>query len=186
MLLAQLGSLGNRTCQFNDRWHSQRHARRLQSIKHSTRTKLAIQQATSFKVHLSLVGKMRSGVQHAVNPGRGSLFSRLEDFHTPPSNLDAADRIATEGESRQRFEVGVAPVAVTTLNAPPPLTAVGEISAFMIATPAMSTANDTFKSLITHILLLCQEHFFAICLSLLSRYASSIYGRLIEYYNLTT
>ena len=42
MLLAQPGSLGNRTCQFNKRWHSQRHARRLQSINHSARTKLAI------------------------------------------------------------------------------------------------------------------------------------------------
>src|ERR1700751_4434735 len=96
MLLAHLGSLGNRTCQFNGRWRSQRHARRLQSKKHSTRTKLAIRQATSFKVHLSLVGKMRSGMQHAVNPGRGNLFSRLEDFHTPPSNSDSACRIATE------------------------------------------------------------------------------------------
>jgi len=29
------------------------------------------------------------------------------------------------GNTRRRFEVGVAPVAITTLNAPPPLTAVG-------------------------------------------------------------
>src|ERR1700752_4089737 len=107
MLLAQFGALGNRTCQFNNRWHSQRYARRLQSIKHSTRTKLAIRQATSFKVHLSLVDKMRNGVQHAVNPGRGNLFSRLEDFHTPPSNSDSACRIATEDYPRRRFEVGV-------------------------------------------------------------------------------
>ena len=80
-------------------------------------------------------------MQHAVNPGRGNLFSRLEDFHTAPSNLDAAYgtlqkanrlggqcRTASQrlyGNSRRRFEVGVAPVAITTLDAPPPLTAVG-------------------------------------------------------------
>ena len=78
-------------------------------------------------------------------------------------------------------------MAVATLNAPPPLTAVGEISAFMIATCYDAHRRKySFKSLITHILLLCQEHFFALDLHLLNRYVSSIYGRLIEYYNLTT
>ena len=104
--------LGNRTCQFNDRWHSQRHARRLQSIKHSTRTKLAIRQATSFKVHLSLVGKMRSGMQHAVNPGCWNLFSRLEDFHTPPSNLDAALQGRYRRLTAREGSVGLPPAAL--------------------------------------------------------------------------
>lgn len=109
--------LGNRTCQFNDRWHSQRHARRLQSIKHSTRTKLAIRQATSFKVHLSLVGKMRSGMQHAVNPGCGNLFSRLEDFHTPPSNLDAALQGRYRRLTAREGSVGLPPRGITATPA---------------------------------------------------------------------
>jgi len=49
----------------------------------------------------------------------------------------------------------------------------------MIATSHDEHRKGTFKSLITHIFMLCQEHFLALDLHLLTRYAPSIYGRLI-------
>jgi len=50
----------------------------------------------------------------------------------------------------------------------------------------MSTAHVSFKSLITNIFLLCQEHFFTVSLHILPSDDSPFYGLLISYYNLTT
>jgi len=90
------------------------------------------------------------------------------------------------GNTRRRFEVGVAPVAITTLKAPPPSPQSGQILTFMIATSHDEHRKGTFKRLIINIFVLCQEHFFLVDLSLLNRDASIIYGRLISYSNLTT
>jgi len=50
------------------------------------------------------------------------------------------------GNTGWRLEIGMAPVAVTTLNAPPPLTAVGADLYFHVRLPPMmSTAKVLFN-----------------------------------------
>ena len=52
---------------------------------------------------------------------------------------------------------------------------VGQSFTFMIAVLHDEHYKSTFKSLITHIFMLCQEHFFAVDLSHLNRYMSNSY-----------
>ena len=127
-------------------------------------TNSAGRKMASLEVHISHFSRMWQQVRHPIDSGCRNFVTRLQDFHNLHLNCRSVCRLQEGnrqgrqgwtasprlyGNTRRRFEIGVAPVAITTLHAPPPLTAVGaNLHLHDRRPPMMSTTNLGFDHLI--------------------------------------